>query len=358
MNVSESSTETGKSNYVLVSAYVLSALLSVGLGIFSRSFLPTVYSYDGIQIQALAQGRDYILADQSFQAAANFYELFGLAEQPVLVALIGPLLMSISIWSSLGNRLVKGDPAAWFISIAGQFLSAIYISWYSKELIALIVLTIFVFVIKKNEAIALSFLILYALYFRQYWLLVVVVYLLIRFLNSTFDFRFRRFALTSSVVLAMSVFAHQFLLGSSLSSIRETTNQFRIGLEDATSIIVVPLKGADVLSTFLNSAYALMNLVFPAQLVFVGRLQYYFVIIACSALWIVAYKNLYRGGRLRPNSSVQKSTLLLQSYLIILSIFEPDFGSYFRHLTPALVILASAISLGEKDIERKFATHE
>lgn len=341
MKLGNSKSVTGN---VLASVFFGMTLVAVTVGIFSRNFLPNVYSYDGYQIEALAQGKAYVSFDTSFSSAGSFYQILGLAEQPFAVSVIGPLVMAIALWVTVRKSLLAGDLTTWLVCFVGLGLSSIYLSWYSKELIALIACSLFVLLVGKYEIPAVSFIVLYAAIFRQYWFLVVLIYVILRFINRKYDFRWKTLGFTTIAALILLVNGYEFLFKSSLADVRSNVNQFRVGLEDATTMITVPFPGADSLSVIVSSLYVFVNLIFPFRLLLLGKLTYVLTAIAAGTLWTVAYKKIASSKSVDPSfAASRKATLLLQAYLIVMCVFEPDFGSYFRHLTPAFVIMALAV---------------
>jgi hypothetical protein len=331
---------------VFVTYYFL-VVLAIGVGVMSRTFLPPNYSYDGNSIQSIAQGRPSYEPDASYSSAGFFFRLLGLANVPWLIAPLGVLFAAVVIWVVNREALHDKDSRVWFISVVTLFLSSVYLSWYSKDLITLLFLTLFFFSVGNKKYLDVLILFTYALIFRQYWFAIGGLYACYRlFLKDRIPNLVVWFS-SVLVLLFAVVVAYSLVTGKDVSLLRESINLFRIGSIDAKTIIHNPLEGSGALFGFLNSTVIFFYLLIPVPLVALGQITYFVAAAVLATIWITFILRLKTGFK-QETSEVRQRKLLLSSLvfsvLIVGSLFEPDYGSFLRHLVPLLPFVAYIVS--------------
>ena len=97
----------------------------------------------------------------------------------------------------------------------------------------------------------------------------------------------------------------------------------------------------------------MLALVLPVPLVLLGSPLYLVFAVGITLPWLVLAAGLARGPhRLLAGAppagdavttAALRSAALLVAYLTVQSFFEPDYGSYLRHLTPMLPLLLAVV---------------
>jgi len=132
------------------------------------------------------------------------------------------------------------------------------------------------------------------------------------------------------------------VLGAYPDHYRSFVNEARIGSADAQSAIQPFLKAPEPASGFVNVALTVLTLVIPVPLATNGALYYVALAALIAFLWIVVGRSLKHYRSLPQRAvppAVSRSVALLVAYLAVQALFEPDYGSALRHLTPLLPCL-------------------
>ena len=125
------------------------------------------------------------------------------------------------------------------------------------------------------------------------------------------------------------------------------------------SAIAGPFANGSALGDVLNPVIIWAQLQFPVHLL-VGSAVQMFGTAAILALWSGFWCALYRMDRARfgLRGREGRCAALVFSCLLALSLFEPDFGSYLRHLAPmAPAVLCMVLRGGELRVPNRPARH-
>jgi len=328
----------------LTAAYFVLTAFTVLVGLFSRSLLPLNYSFDGNLIQAIAQDRAYIVPDSSFQIAGLFYKYLGLGNAPILVGILGTVSMSLFFWTLNRDELLSGTLATWGFAIISLALSAVYLAWYSKDLITLIMLATFASLARRRASLSLIPLLVYGLFFRTYWLLIIGIYLAAQVFTKRAARGISWLLGITFLVIAGMALTYQAVTGNSLDDVRLNLNTVRLGSGDANSMIMPFIANSSWWGGIINLELSFFSLVFPIPLITSGAALYLFSGLAIAWVWGLSLKSFPRTNGPDAFPSKSKFFLLAWAALIVFSVFEPDYGSYLRHLTPLLPLLAAGVS--------------
>lgn len=178
---------------------------------------------------------------------------------------------------------------------------------------------------------------MYAVIFRQYFIIIFAVWLGLLVLLKV-DWRWRIIILAVVPLLAMMI---PDSLYETLQMQRDIVNYMRLGGQGNRTAFM-NLVQPDGLRTFpINYLYAAWRLNFP---IFVGggpKEAYLFVMLCTYVLLMI------RGLR-SGNSRVSWPAALFCAHMLVLNIFEPDLGSYLRHLSTALLFLAPSLAMWDR----------
>ncbi len=336
---------TGAYSRILV--FWLPASLIILYTLLGRPGLPEKYQIDSEYIANVA-GQD-IESQGAFDLVARFYRLIGLESDQTLAA----LATIIVFYSVFGYVFLKFAPLNFSfpqVALAGfaHFFGAVFMAQMTKEVLMLIVpISLFLPIFEKIPITwkILIVSIVIGLFFRNYWLLTAFFYVVfLSLFKSPRDyFKFNRLiALVSVYFVVCTVYELNF--GSQLQDIRTGLNQFRVGSESAVSQISYALDGSSPTISSLNIAVTLFFLIVPLPLLLQGPLYWIFA-AGILYFWFSVLSAIWKKGDSNHHLVWLQSTRLLFAFLATQAVFEPDYGSYLRHLAP-LVTLALVVVFG------------
>lgn len=322
------------------SAAVFAAILAVIVAApLLQSVLPRKYFFDSGFIQLLAQGAYPFPTSQSFRNTGAIYRLLGLANNPFLASVAGiGGLVTLLLVPRIRQAKVEG-PGALIVVLLVVLSGAAYLSQYSKDVFVLPVS--FVAAIapatKRGEIALILAIAVYAAEFRSYWALIGVTYLLLLVVMT----RARR-----PLILAASLMA--FLLALSIlfaAVLHQPLDHYRtavtIGRETATdsNTLITPfLDKTDPASETANAVLILTSLLVPVPLVALGTPFYLGIAALLVAFWGWTWRRariILTAHTVRDRFAVRAASLLF-AVVTVQSVFEPDYGSYLKHLSPVL----------------------
>jgi len=325
--------------------FVVASLIALAWVAADRPGLPSHFSNDEGTIINVNRGT-FTEADASFQLIAAVYRWLGLAELPALAAMLGVLSYLLAL--TLALRKTQVSSAGWLdwgIIVSCVALAAIYHGAYTKDLLTMGV--VLVIVLCRGSGILAELppifaMLLYAEAFRTYWFLVAGVTVALRL-----ALRMRRGWVTTLMVILMlyAVLAVVFpqFVGVDLDHFRHTVNEYRSSAS-VNTLITQFIPGTGPVFGFVNSVLTFGSFIVPIPLLFRGGAIYLIVAVLLIVIWASLLVAI-RSARRRANSGSPALTpfqnrLLasLLAFLIVQSIFEPDYGSFLRHLTPMLVV--------------------
>jgi hypothetical protein len=178
----------------------------------------------------------------------------------------------------------------------------------------------------------------YAAIFREYYFLILLVFLLFLFL--------RRIPAVAMLIVVLVGLALVLLspphLFAQLEGSRDLVNADRLGrnLPGMRTAFDNPMSPTDAFKFIANYLYAAARLNFPFFASFTPRDAYMFLVML-SLGWISA-KGLRGPGR------VADSTCLFLAHVAVSICFEPDVGSYLRHTSSAIPYLIPAVMLFDR----------
>lgn len=317
---------------------------------FMPDILPLKYFFDAYGVTYfMNSGGNFVLFGDSFENTGVLLSELGFV--PGVLPVLGVILISLSIYFAFlrgGQRIPIG--LAIFACIWAVVMT-IYIGQPSKELLVAALVLAFLVMARTKYGLAfwLVLALLYACYFRQYWFVVLAMfgstYILGRWLNS-----FYRWTMLIVLYYGILAFYVDIFMGQPLSSWRNEVNVGRELDPDSMTIIASILPGEDVLSSLINAMGALVMLIFPLPLLMLGQIQHLaaFALIPSSLLLaFLANQRLLKDGR--HNMQTYSAVRLLFSYIVVQGLFEPDYGSFLKHLSPfapvILYLLAASVPI-------------
>lgn len=324
------------------------ALFLVGSACFvllGSPFVPERFLYDSEKIATIAGGYRGYDSDKSFSTVGTIYRELGLADQPTWAAMVGYLLFVVVLLVSLCGRIGNAGLMGLALVAGSTILAVVYVGTYSKDVFVLPIALIALW--KRRglwpEIALVAAMALYAQEFRDYWYLVIGGYVGFRLVMAR-RFSVRRMigaALAALVVLSV---VFQNYLGVELDFYRTKVNEVRIGDVDTRTLIEPFFDLEGPVGSFLNSAIVLLTFAVPLPLIV--RLSPYYLVVAAFlvVLWFMFGRAVHLStDESRTDPRWARLVALVLGLTVVQSVFEPDYGSYVRHLTPLLPLMLAVI---------------
>jgi len=191
---------------------------------------------------------------------------------------------------------------------------------------------------------------LYALGFRTYWAVIVVLYLV---LMAGWQMGLgwpARLALVALAILPLSLASESFA-GLWLSDGRTVVVEAREGDPDSATLLFNRWPNTSPLTDLANATAGWLTLVLPFHLLTLGAVQHIAFALfqfANTAIFVRAAAALprpQRGAPVSPDAWLGASAAAwCVAYTVVQGMFEPDFGSFVKHeanLVPMLMLLVA-----------------
>jgi hypothetical protein len=325
---------------------LLNYLVGVFLISMTPSFLPEQYFSDGETIKAFIPDAVFKIGLDSFDSYANtafFYKILGLGSVlpdwiAAFISYTIPFLLIVVVLKKL--KLQMNFITAALFSV-WNILLAVYFGMYSKEPLALSFVTLILLLAGSNRGMVLGlfFALIYAVFFRIYWLIAIGFFAVNLFLIR------RKYSFAAIIFIQLAIALAVFKLanvvtGQYLSEFRSMVNEREVYIEVATMVNNV-LPNSSSIHDWLNAIIGWGMLLFPLYLIRTGAMQhivFMFFQLANLAFFVAAARFLVKnmpaveyslGGKIRRRLDVSIAWCL--AYSFVQGIFEPDFGSFSRH---------------------------
>ncbi|GAB3252833.1 hypothetical protein [Arthrobacter pigmenti] len=332
------------------------------MALFARDLLPSRFLLDDAHIQGTMNSAFADSKAESFKNIAAVYSELGLAGQPALAALITLLLFSAAVFAAIRwTDLARFGFIGMAMLIISFALAVVYLGQYSKESVSLAVVLLLMLLprgILFDVAFA-SVCVGYGLLLRPYWMIVAALYLLWRVALP----RIRHPLWIPVLVLGTYLVLEQLFqwyFGFGIGGHRQLVNEGRSDVE-VGSLIQSPFLEAEGLLAAPAAAAMLFGLLLPMQLFVSGSLYHLASGLVITFLWVAAGAGVWHlmqrqqqtaagvrsnGGDNRTSRAVRAGALLL-AFVTVQAVFEPDFGSYLKHLTALLPLFLALLPLRE-----------
>lgn len=303
----------------------------------NQIYLPEKYFADSEHIAGLALVATGPSPD-SFITTAWVYRTLGAFEHPVItqlttLALFFAMTFCCASWLEVSRFGVLEVVLFCFCGTE----AAIYLAQFSKESIVVLVVLALVVMPRRalGDALFLALACGYAYTIRSYWFIVAGLYLAFRLL-----LRLRKpswIPIFMTVALFCLAFGVHGVLGLNLDSFREAVAQTNSLYAQTVIQNYIPATGP--LGNAANALCTLVLLVIPLPLVLSSAPVYLTFAGLMTVLWInlfsVVHKGMHKSWFVL-DVQLSRAVSLLLAMLTVQAIFEPDYGSYVKHLTPLL----------------------
>lgn len=313
--------------FILMAIYL--ALLVIGI-----DFILPSQANDAKTVASLAFVSDGVESFDGYATMAFIYRFTTIGIRYTLLILVAGLYFYLLARNVTG---IASSTVVVFLSFSATLL---FLQFFVKDTfyaLTVCLLCLSASLIKGRSA-KISFfifaMVVYAFFFRQYVLLIVAVFVfLVIFRISALYVRVSLILLAATVLLLLPNELYY-----ELQSSRDLVNQGRIGFsgEGFRTAFVNLVPPVDLVSFLQNYGYAFVKLNLP---IFGGIGLKEFVMTLQLAIIFF----LLGSALMSPNFDVALPSLFFAAHLAVLLIFEPDLGSYLRHVLTSLPFLALAL---------------
>jgi hypothetical protein len=333
----------------------------------ARYFLEEKFTLDAAYIQATLRIPDASLdPDDPFRNIALVYRVLGLANAPDVAAMVAMAAFGIAVLSAVRwSELARLTPVGLATITVCFALALIYLAQYSKEFASLLLVAVVLLLPRGKwpEILLVAAMICYAITIRPYWGIVVGLYLVGRILlprvRGLLPILIGVLAVYGCLQLAFNTF-----LGEALSFSRTAVNDLRAEINISVGSLIVDFLPDQVALQWLNAFLVFLSLLAPWPLMLGGSSTYLGMAAVLCFLWgLVAWSVLQlqreravgRSRRVVSSTTTaplsersprpERAVALLLALVIVQAIFEPDYGSYVKHIVPMLPLFLALMPL-------------
>lgn len=345
----------GRENQLVL---VLIAGVSLMASLVARDYLPSQFLLDDGHLQQSMDRGHWAPDAASFQTVAAAYRALGLADAAPIAALIGMALFVVAVTAAVRWDRIPELTSFDLLLVGAVFLPGLaYLAQYTKELATLLVVIVVVLLpvgrtaarVGGVEVTILALLTAYGAAVRPYWLIIAALYAAWRWLLPRTS---HPLALIGLPVLAYAVLQPAFraVFDHGLQGQRDWANNERAGQVEVNSLITSIAPEAAGALGVLAALGMVALMVIPVDLLSSGSPFHVLSGLAFTVIWLVVLVPVVRGrfveqsaGSDAPDRTDRirgtRAAALLLSFLMVQALFEPDYGSALKHLTPMLPLV-------------------
>lgn len=326
-------------------ALVVGIPLGLAIVLARDIVIPENYKFDSTKIQSIAQGWTATDGDYSFSNVADIYRFLHLANSSDAVAVISYLLAAtvLVVTMAKSKHRAQAGPIEFALILISLVLFSVYLGQYSKEIVLLPVVLLVVLLPPKwwgDVAIVIA-IGLYALFFRQYWALIGIAYVMYRLVNRRVV-QVRTLLILGAVAAFIVGIAFTIILGVSVDYYRSIVNESR---QVGANTQIEPFFTSDApWAGLLNVLVTYFALIIPLPLLISAGFSYLPIVAVFAFIWVSLLMGLSRSGEWMNvvggnRVAISRALSVLFAFLMTQALFEPDYGSALRHLTPLLPLV-------------------
>lgn len=245
------------------------------------------------------------------------------------------LLIATILLRHPGSRLIRLAT----ISVS-MLLSMVFIGTYTKELLISIAVLLIVFLEdRRRGAVAVSLVtVALGIVYRTYWLITTFFFVVVTVLAPRVSKRLRSLISLSLLALLAVSLAIYLYTGETADIARTVTNASGSRQALTGSLLGGYVDGVEPLSGIVNILLSLVFLVFPVPLISKASLYHIAIAGVPLIIWVVVFWGSGVGKTLK-YGFVHSGFGIFVAFLLTQSLFEPDYGSALRHITPLLPLV-------------------
>ncbi|AKK11890.1 polysaccharide biosynthesis tyrosine autokinase [Corynebacterium uterequi] len=317
--------------------------------ILGRGFIfPLRFDLDALTIAELID-HPYLLTLREFGSYADiarFYSALGIGSNSQLAGMVNYSLYCLTLalayvrarsaGASLVTPIMLGVAAA---------LGAVFLGTHTKEVLVVVIVLVVLAAPKGGffEVLLISAMALFGALVRPYWLLVAGAYVVVRLVLT-------RTRPIPAVLVAIPLcilgasLAWYVVMGTAPDANRTSVNLYREFSANARTLIPRYVEFPEPVGGTVNNLLVGAFLLVPLPLAGLGTVYHLAAAALILTLWgSMAWAMSAYDGRTMP-PFVARATALIFAFIAIQAMFEPDFGSALRHLTPMLPLMSLVVA--------------
>lgn len=325
--------------------FALGIVLCILMAFCKESIFPKKYFFDSYGIQNLIENPHKSVGDTSVTNTATFYRILKV-DRYILTPALALVLYFTAIYVIFRKYSVESISFFKFLLIIiYSAMAMVYISTFSKDFVVFSMVVLpFIFFEKKRLWIWTLFVLFYALFFRNYW-----------FITISLFWGIKLFIVKKPKLLLIAIpfyyilisFVYFYIFGTPLSLIRYYANMDR-DADSAQTAISIFINGDNFLMEAANYFVTLIFLIIPIPLLLLAK-PFYIVLTLLISVFFFNFIKLY----IKEFSSKEYTNIFsfVISFMLVQSLFEPDYGSFVKHLAPLYPLIFVCIAKNTKAVE-------
>ncbi|MGH7076096.1 MAG: hypothetical protein ACREFD_18140 [Stellaceae bacterium] len=277
----------------------------------------------------IAAAEDIVLVGRAFEVMAQLINLFGYGGLTVIVIAISAVI----VWNLV---TIPERTETFFYALLIVIAAApLWMVRPQKEILVVILTGASLLVLKLVPLRALQMAIICALYVlyadlagRIYYYLIPLAFIL--FAAGSFSGGRTRIVLVLGVIAGLLLAPHSLI--AKLNEVRNALDLFVVREHLVHTAWLNPLSGNSVFDFLGNYFYAAVRINFP--ILFHIRAQETFLTI-----FSIAWLRLLVAGFRSSNPIARMAACLIAAHMTVEFIFEPDLGSYLRHISSTVPLI-------------------
>lgn len=335
-----------------LSICVLLTIFIVAYSSFGHFLLPEKYLRDQLilmQYMGGASDCDFISRRNSFACTAKIYDVFFIDANsgPVLAGLTVALLF-LYVPRLRGGKITLNRQwvRTFGLAVLWAFAAATFNAGFNKELLAFIfILASAISLAHDRRVLSLLILVAYGLLVRSYWLLLVGVaiatYIAARRMPPFMA------CVTCLLCVIAIVAAYYLVFGVPIGALRESINDSRSN--DVATMISPFISETSLYASVADTLLIWASLIVPWKLFFSGSPLHFLAGGLVSLTMVASWRAFLRCAATQSRQGLLAAVLII-AFTGVQSLFEPDYGSFVRHMSEFAPFLLLAEGLPKRVI--------
>ncbi|WP_448852722.1 polysaccharide biosynthesis tyrosine autokinase [Corynebacterium sp. 335C] len=324
---------------------VIGLAVAVGLLIvlFRDHIFPARFDFDAEKIRRLIDFPVALDAEQlgSFSDIAAFYEAVGIGGDRLLAGFLGfgALLagIALAIWRGGG---VPDSVQISAVLGAGIIIGTAFLGTHTKEVLVALLVAI-VLLLPSGwfwELLVVAACVGFGMEYRSYWMLIAAGYVVFR-LYLTLRRGTRGMFPAAPLLVAGFGFVLWLAMGVAPDHYRVSVNEVRLDGADAQTMIGRLVSWPEPIGGIVNNVSTFVFLLLPLPMLALGTAYHAVLAVVIFALWATfAWATAaFREEGIPPMTA--RAIALVMAFVSVQALFEPDYGSALKHLTPMLPLI-------------------
>lgn len=347
-----------KPNIIAFLFWVTTCVALITYSTAKQYILPNYFFFDENTISRFITSNARFEIGESYASTAAFFSLIGATKNSLLFTLISTLFIMSQYYYCLKKSKVRSFTLIEILLFVFlSFLSMTYMTMLSKELIVALVLAPFIFLARRGLIGIIIWCVIalvYATYYRTYWFIMIPMFLGLYWIIRSTKKPIYLIVSVPLALLALSI-AFSAFLGLDLDNFRTTVNDYRIdsGDNNARTMILPWLAGGGPIVSWLNSSITWLTLMIPLPLFILLSPYYLLIATLITLLFYKSWRAFFNIQLEHKQSDLPACAALIISFTAIQSIFEPDYGSYVKHLAPLFPLFFYVIFKSQQPSKNK-----